>query len=218
MPRIPCPTDTAQPSRGLGAPISRWEWLILEIEVGGSALHLDGMGSQTSIGTAGHLWKRWNNAALGAFGAVNFARSLDVYTVGVEGEAYFGAITLGADATYNWADDEYWSTRGWADFYLNDNTRIGGKLGYTSYSAASDDVWSVSIDAEHRFGGSPIGIWAEGAYHQLDYQGTKDAEFWAAVAGFRIFFDSSGTSLRQHDRSVPWSGGAFGIDRLWEVY
>jgi hypothetical protein len=192
--------------------------LNLEIEAGGSAIKDNEASQLTSIGTAGHIWQSLSNTALGAFGAVNFAKSLTVYTVGVEGEAYFGPITVGADATYNWADDEYWSTRAWAELYVTANTRIGGKLGYTSYNSYSDDVWSVSANAEYRFDGSPIGIWAEGTYHQVNYEGDFDSDFWAGIVGFRVFFDSSESTLQQHDRSVPWSGGAFGIDRFWNVF
>jgi hypothetical protein len=182
----------------------------LEIETGGNSLIFDDGFSSSTIGAAAHLWGRFNNAALGVFGAANFPTSTSIYTLGVEGEVYFGAITLGADASYNWFDsffdDEFWKVRGWADFYLTPDARIGGKLSYLSFNDFDVDAWSATIDGEYRFSGTPFSLWAEGNYQSADLE-FGDQETWSGLIGFRVFMDAPGTTLQGHDRSVPWDGG-----------
>jgi hypothetical protein len=177
----------------------------VEFETGGKALFKDGS-SFTDFGVAGHVWTKLNSAAVGVYGGINFPFGTTVYTAGVEGEVYFGSITLGADADYNWSEcpscGNFWSVGGWADFYFNPDFRISGSIDY----GAGDipDLWSAGIDTEYRFSGSPLSVWAEGSYSSIDCCGAPD--IWEGLAGFRFFLDPPGTTLQEHDRQVPWQG------------
>jgi hypothetical protein len=189
-------------------PFSGGAWNI-ELEAGGGALFDDGE-SISSIGAAGHVWTKLNGAAIGVFGAVNFPTGATVYTLGLEGEAYLGNVTLGADADYNWVDGlgdgEFWSVSGWADFYFTPDFRLGGELAYLSGDVP--DTWSAALDAEYRFSGSPFSLWAEGKYTSIE--AGPDADIWAGLVGFRVFMDGAGETLQGHDRQVPWESGLIG--------
>lgn len=174
----------------------------VQVETGGGALFKDG-NSRSAIGATGHVWTRLNSAAVGAFAGATFPTGLTLGTVGLEGEVYLGAITLGANTSYNWADCsgcDFWNVAGYADFYLTPDWRAGGELRYAS--ADSVDVWGATIDTEYRFSGSPFSLWAEGSYDSVDCCG--DPDIWAGLVGFRVFMDAPGTTLHQHDMEVPW--------------
>jgi hypothetical protein len=180
----------------------------VEFETGGFSTFDDGT-SNASIGAAGHVWTRLNSAALGAYGGVNFPTGGTVYTLGLEGEAYIGNLTLGGDADYNWSDGglgtgDYWSGSLWADAYLTQNWRVGGEF---EYYGDNVDTWIAGLDTEYRFG-SPLSGWAK-----VLYSDSSGNESWAGLVGLRIFMDG-GMTLIDHDRKVPWESGLLGPDQF----
>lgn len=174
-----------------------------EIETGGQSLFNSGS-SDSTIGAAGHLWTRLNSAALGLFGSADFPNGATVGTLGVEGETYFGDITLGADASYSWSDGigDFWRVGGWAGYYLTPDFRLGGALDYMSGDIP--DTWTASVDTEYRFSGTPFSAWGEVNYSKVS-AGGGDVDIWSGLLGFRFFLDGGGT-LQQHDQEVPWEG------------
>lgn len=193
-------------------------WLNVELETGGQAAFNDSS-SLSSIGATGHLWGRANNFAIGVYGGVDFPTGLTIYTVGGEAEAYLGAVTLGANIDYNWTDTsgccgvgDFWTTRGWADFYVTPNARVGAELSYAARDdflgpGVSLDNWSAVADAEYRFAGTPVSAWIEGRYDHPDPSpclGDCENHTWSGMIGLRIFMDGAGTTLHEHDRLVPW--------------
>ena len=203
----------------------------LEVETGGASV-FDNGSSWSSMGAAAHLWGRFNNAALGVYGAVNFPSGWSIYTAGVEGEAYLGAVTLGAAADYNSVDesicggclaDSFWTARGWADLYVTPDARVGAEVSYLSNNYWDARVWGAKVDAEYRFSGTPFSVWAEGNYVSLDFTCCGETgDLWSGLFGFRVLLDGNRT-LHQHDMDVPWDGGtldATGLDKwFWaEVF
>ena len=185
----------------------------LQIETGGASLILDDGFSVSSIGVAAHAWTKLNSAAVGVYGGVNFPTTSTIFTLGVEGEAYFGNFTVGGDVDYNWTDgvasgNDFWSASVWADAYLNPNWRVGGEFEYFSDGF---DVWVASLDTEYRFGG-PISGWANVAYVDAS-SGGFSADGWLGMLGVRVFMDGN-MSLIDHDRNVPWESGLLGPDQL----
>lgn len=180
--------------------------LNVQAETGGFALFKDGE-SYSAIGVAGHLWTRLNGAAVGAYVAANFPTGATIGTVGVEGEAYFGNITVGGNAGYNWSDNagDFWNIAGWADFYFTPDFRVGGTLAYADGDFG--DGWGAAVDAEYRFSGTPFSGWAEVAY-------SDTADIWSGLLGIRIFMDAPSTTLQQHDQEVPWDTGLLGRNIL----
>jgi hypothetical protein len=175
----------------------------LQFETGGQALFNDGS-SLSTVGVAGHLWTRLNSSAVGVFGSADFPSGATVGTVGVEGETYFGNVTLGADASYSWSDNigDFWRVGGWADYYFTPDLRFGGAVDY----GAGDipDTWSAGIDTEYRLPGTPFSVWGEVSYSNVS-GGGGDVDIWSGLLGLRVFMDGGGT-LQQHDRDVPWEG------------
>jgi hypothetical protein len=178
----------------------------LEIETGGGALTEDGF-SASNIGAYGHLWKNLGSTRLGALGGINYSYGpLTSAIVGVEGEVEFNAVTLGAQATYSWLINDYdldvWGLRGWADWYVNPNTKVGAEVAWTNVSEGSDsdDIWTVGVNAEHRFAGTPFSGFARVGYTSY----FSDFDTWSGMVGVRVFMDQPGTTLRDHDRQVPF--------------
>lgn len=177
----------------------------LEIETGGGSW-FDSDHSSSSIGVLGHFWKRLSSAAIGVFGGVNYPiYELVEGTAGLEGEAYFGSITLGASGSYNWGDGfHYWMAGVGADFYLTPETRLTGEASYYDgdFFGISYNEWNARLIGEHHFAGTPLTGWAEASY--TDY-GDGLGHEWAGLAGVRVLLNTTpDTTLRQHDRDVPW--------------
>lgn len=168
-----------------------------EAEIGGVAVFDDG-DVFTNFEGVGHLWARMPAAAAGVFGGASAFFEEGVGTVGVEGEAYFGQVTLGAQASYNWADfDDFFGLRGYADWYINPDLRLGGDVQYWDIDSA--DLWQVSGEVEKRFTGTPVSLGGTLTYFNVD---GDDA--WSGLINARIFMDPAGTTLQQHDRDVPF--------------
>ena len=187
-------------------------YLNLELEAGGIAFFEDGS-SNTGYGAYGHLWAGWQAARLGVFGGAGF-HGMTIGTVGAEGEVDLGPVTLGAQGSYNFADqsavpgseDYFWGVRGWVDLYITPDTKLGGEVGWWAIEdflgPLGSGMLTLSGRAEHRFAGSPISIFARVDYWDID--GT-DANALVASGGIRVFLDGRGTSLTHHDRcGVPF--------------
>lgn len=183
----------------------------IEFETGGFSLFNNG-NSYSSIGAAGHVWTKLANAAVGVYGGVNFPTAGTIYTLGLEGEVYFGAFTLGADVDYNWTDGflggigDFWGASGWVDAYFTPDWRLGGEV---EYYGDNVDTWNFSLDTEYRFSGTPFSAWLEGNY--IKPSGGPD--IWSGLIGFRVFMDG-GQTLIDHDRNVPWESGLLGPDQF----
>jgi hypothetical protein len=169
----------------------------LEVEIGGIAIFDEG-DADASLEGIGHFWARLPSAAVGAFGGATAFFGTGVGTVGVEGEAYFGNVTLGAQTSYNWSDfSDFWQARGYADWYINPDFRLGGDIQYLA--ADSEDVWAFTGDVEKRFTGTPVSLGGSLAYITADGE-----DIWTAMVNARIFMDPAGSTLQQHDREVPF--------------
>lgn len=177
----------------------------LEIEIGGGAWFRNGE-SFSAIGALGHLWRRLDNAAVGVFGgAYNDRFELVEGTVGLEGKAYLGNLTLGGSGSYSWGDEYYyWMALAGADFYLTPELRLSGEASYYEgdVSGFSLEHWNSRVIGEYHFAGTPLTGWTEASY--TDY-GDDFGHEWAGIAGVRLLLNSTaGTTLQQHDRQVPW--------------
>jgi len=190
----------------------------LEVETGGVAVFEDG-DSVSGIGAYGHLWTGFGGGRVGALAGVEYSTGGFETTgvVGLEGEVDLNALTLGAQGTYRFGDDDFeaWGLRGWADYYFTPNTKVGLDLAWSNFDFdfGDSDVWSVGLGAEHRFDNTPFSAFADVAYTDYDH----GADGWSGMIGARIFLDNPGTTLQDHDRQVPFDvkpvglfGGGFG--------
>jgi len=174
----------------------------LELETGGTSIFDNGY-SFSSVGVGGHLWTRLNGGAVGVYGAADFPSGATVGTAGVEGQAYLGNVTLGANASYSWSDNlgDFWQATGIASIYVTPDLKLGGSLAYGDFDGF--EAWSAGLNTEYRFSGTPFSAWGDVNYSSYSSGGP---DVLAGLVGFRIFMDGAGTTLQQHDRDVPWEG------------
>jgi len=177
----------------------------LELEAGGGSWFDHGEG-RSSIGALGHLWTKLDNAAAGVFGGVNFPTyDLVEGTAGLEGEVYFGNLTLGASGSYNWGNGfDYWLVGAGADLYLTPESKLSAEASYYDgdFFSASFTEWNARAIGEHHFAGTPLTGWVEASY--TDY-GDGFGHEWAGLAGIRVLLNNKpDTTLQEHDRDVPW--------------
>lgn len=180
----------------------------LQVEAGGGGAFFNDGDSFASLGAAAHIWNRGAAGALGFFGGVNFGTGYGVTTgfVGVEGEFDLGeSAAIGAQAAYGFGQHSYnyWTLRGWGSYYFSPNTKLRGEVAYASIN---DDAkaWDLSAELEHRFNASPISVFGKLGYTNVDYWFGGSQSNWRGLIGARIFMDQPGTTLRDHDRQVPW--------------
>ena len=100
-------------------------------------------------------------------------------------------------------DVDVWNLRGWADWYFTDNTKAGLDVAYWNFDLEGEDadLWTVSLGAEHRFDNTPISAFANVGYMTVS---DLDVDAWTIKGGIRIFMDNAGSTLREHDRAVPF--------------
>lgn len=186
----------------------------LELEVGGDWLINtdDGISDAdfTDIGAFAHLWVDLGGFRLGAFGGgthIDNASEVDVWTGGAEAEIDVGNLTFGLQGSYNDVDCpscEFLNIVGWADFYATPDTRLGVQAGYVDFidiDSSTFRLWNVSGTAEHRFGGTPLSIFARAGYEASSDQ---VIEVYSVSGGLRLFFDNNALTLQEHDRQVPF--------------
>jgi hypothetical protein len=194
-----------------------------------------GSSNNTAFNIGSHLSYRDPNAFLvgvyGALGSFNAGygggHSTNHGTIGLEGQVYFGATTLYAQAGYastisasDSASANAWNARGVIRQYINPNLRISGELGYahldfdnnnnnSGSSSARQVNWGVGV--ENKFGTSPFSAFLkyEGTDTQFNsssvqccttYYSSKDKTTAHALkAGFRIYFNEG--TLLANDRN-----------------
>ncbi|MDB5594177.1 MAG: hypothetical protein JWM36_1138 [Hyphomicrobiales bacterium] len=177
-----------------------------------------GSANDTSFNIGTHLSYRDPNAFLvgiyGALGSLNggngVSASTNHGTIGLEGQVYFGATTLYAQAGYastisaaDSASANAWNARGVIRHYFNPNLRISGELGYAhlsfdsynnnnnnnSGSANARQVnWGVGV--ENKFGTSPFSAF-------LKYEGT-DTQFKSSSVQCCVYTVSSNDKTTAH--------------------
>ncbi len=181
----------------------------LQVETGGNAEFFSNGVSGAGIGAAAHVWNRGQSGALGAFGGVNFGSpagyGVTLGFVGLEGELEVGQnVVFGAQATYGFGRNSYnyWNLRGWGSYYFTPDTKLRGDVVYQSEDGGVN-AWDLSAELEHRFTGSPLSVFGKAGYTSADMAGYKMTGTRGLV-GARVFIDQPGTTLRDHDRQVPW--------------
>ncbi len=207
----------------------RWNF---EFEANGEA-QWDSTFSGSVVGSYGHLWGRAASAALGVFGGVRSTTTsggpgsgMESLVSGIEGEIYFGNLTLGGQASATWntistvgysKDFDAWQLRGYVHYYLTPNDKVSGDVRYSDPFAPGPGItipdqtgWVFAAAAEHRFANMPWSIWASGSYATLSSSAVPPlfpsvkADRWTALVGFRMLMDAPGSTLQGHDRDIPF--------------
>ena len=169
------------------------------------AAYADSDDSDSSTGAAAHLYAKGPTYKFGAF--VGLADAGDtVYSVGVEGQKNLGQVTLAAAVGYANADDTDIDAIGVdaeARFFVTDNFRLNGKLGYANLDGpgGDDDLLSAGVSAEYQLSATPISFTAGYAHSEFD---TADISSDAFSVGIRYNW---GGSLKDRDTNGPSFAG-----------
>lgn len=158
-----------------------------------------------TAGTA-HVYAKGGAHKFGAF--VGLADAGDtVYSVGVEGQVAIGPqVTLAGAVGYASADDTDVDAIGVdaeARFFVTDNFRLNGKLGYANLDGpgGDDDLISVGVGAEYQLAATPVSFRAGYEHSEFD---TADISSDAFTVGIRYNW---GGSLKDRDTNGPSFAG-----------
>ena len=184
-----------------------WHGWNMELEAGGAGIFGSSSTANGVFSGYGHFWYMATPGhAFGLFGGAAFASGATVTTLGLEGKAHLGPLSIAGEVADNFATGgggSFWLTGLSAASYLNSNTRIG--IGATFVGGnglgLANTGTVVTADAEHRFF-DPISAWGSLSYITGGSGGGGNA--WAGLVGLRIFAEAPGGSLRAHDDIVPW--------------
>jgi len=159
----------------------------------------------------GHLTGKLGDAQVGGFGGVYATRNLTVWSAGVEGQAAVAPnVTLYGQAGYGYSDEldsaNLWAVRGEARYFVNDNIKLQGDAGWSKVdpdSVSSFDTWTVGVEGEYQFAGTPWSVLA--GYDYAD-SSDRDVKSHTFRVGGRYTF--GGQTLKARDAAGADLGSA----------
>lgn len=186
------------------------------------AVGLDGENVHGVGGAAHVFWRDPASYAFGGFAQANTYGSssgLDAdiwdWKVGPEAQAYFGNVTLYAQAYYGGLeanflpfDIDLMGIRGVVRYFAQDNLRFDGELGFhrTHLSVGGDsadfDTIAAALQATYRFDGTPWSVFGRYQYENLSISEGPVSEGFDShklTVGLRASFGSS--TLIDEDRN-----------------
>jgi hypothetical protein len=179
--------------------------LNLQLEVGGTATSSGATNTESAFGGYAHLWTMAAPMyGLGAFSGAAFASGTTTYSLGIEGKAHLGAMTLSGMVADNLPStgSNFWVGSVGASYYFTPNQRIGAAatfVGDNGLGVGNNVV--LTADVEKRFV-DPISIW--GSVNYAPNAGSSGGGLWSVLAGLRVFADQPNGTLRSHEEKVPW--------------
>ena len=176
-----------EPSAGLG----------VELDAG----YADADGSDNEVyGVTAHVNARNDSYLFGGFVGLADAADETIWSAGLEGQKYYDNVTLAGAVGYANADDsdaDLYGADAQVRYFLSDNFRIQGALGYSKIEAgaADDNIWSVGAGAEYQFASAPVSLFGGYTHSEFDDADIKSDAF---TVGVRYNF---GGTLKDRDRS-----------------
>ena len=172
------------------------------------AAYSDGDKRDSTTAGAVHVYGKGGPNKFGGFVGLADAGSNTIYSVGVEGQHQFTQVTLAAALGYAKDDDanvDAWGIDAEARYFVNDNFRLDGKLGWTKVdfggALGDDNLWRAGVGGEYQFSGAPVSIRAGYAHSEFNDTNVKDDAF---TIGVRYNW---GGSLKDRDTNGPSFAG-----------
>jgi hypothetical protein len=152
----------------------------------------------------GHLSYRNPGHLIGLYGGVVDADWHNrLYTIGIEGQAYFGPLTAEGRVGYVTEDsggdnDTITHVRGALRYFPADNAKLEVNAEYQDYSWG-DSSTAVGALAEYQFGMRPYSVFA--AVDHLEYNDSSSSDWNATTGwvGFKVLFNQN--YLRTEDQT-----------------
>jgi hypothetical protein len=174
----------------------------------------------SAYGVTGHLFTNNSQYLVGGFLGVSGGDS-DVgddstaWGGGVEGQYYMNNVTLAAALGYSTNDDsdvDVWGLNGEARYFISENFRIEGGLGWFSAEADGgfeDNALSLGVGGEYQFAAAPVSIGLGYTNVQFD-----ELDFDVDTISATVRYNFGGGSLLDRDRSGGGLAGLSGVNSL----
>ncbi len=163
-------------------------------------------------GLVGHVYGRNDDHLFGAFVGIGGSDDSETYVVGLEANKYFANWTLAGALAYGNNDDadvDGFGVNVEGRFFINDNFRLDGSIGWANLENDVDDedAFAYGVGGEYQFASVPISVTA--AYNTVDFDG-GDVDTWSI--GLRYNW---GGTLRDRDRNGASQASLVGIPGLF---
>ena len=167
--------------------------------------------SDTAWGATGHLYTNNDARLLGGFVGVSDSDVSTSWTVGAEGQWYFGDTTLAAAASYANDDDnevDAYGVNGEIRYFVDQNFRIEGGLGWFNLDTpvGDDTAVSLGVGGEFQFTSAPISLGVGYTRTQTD-----DTDIEADTVTATARWNFGGGTLHDRDHTGAALAGLSGI-------
>lgn len=171
------------------------------VTLNGSAATFDGdLGDDSAFSGGVAATYAGSDWRVGPFIQGSDAGDTTLWAGGVVGQKYLDNVTLSGAVTYGQIDDvdaDIWAINGDVRYFINDNFRINGGLGFAKIDAnvADADMWTAGVGAEYQFASSPWSVF--GGYDHVEVS-DLDVSADTFKIGARYSF---GGDLKARDRA-----------------
>jgi hypothetical protein len=172
--------------------------------------------ADTTEAITGHAFTRNDSYLFGGFVGYNHADDNDAWRAGVEANKYFDNWTLAGAVVYandDDADTSAWGINGEARYFINDNFRVDGDLGWANVDLPGggndDNVWNVGVGGEYEFAAVPVSIGAHYNHFEFD-DADVDGNVWSVSLRYNF-----GGSLKDRDRNGASQASITGVGGLF---
>jgi hypothetical protein len=174
----------------------------VEVEAG----YVDFEETDGSYGVTGHVYSDGGSYKFGGFLGLSDSEDADTFFGGgIEGATHLTNVTLVGALGYGEADETgIWSIDGEARYFVTDNFRLQGKLGYgrVEFDGADDsDLWRYGVGGEFQLDAAPVSLFADVSIFDFE----EADEITAFSIGARWNFGNF--SLRDRDTMGPTFAG-----------
>lgn len=156
--------------------------------------------TDTGYGITGHVYSRNDQGLFGGFIGIGGSDDSETWTAGLEASKFYTNWTLAGALYYannDDADADGYGINAQARYFVHDNFRVQGNLGWASIDAGAgdDDAFVYGIGAEYQFASTPISIGA--AWNHAEF---SDSNFESDALTLGVRYNWGGT-LRDRDRN-----------------
>jgi hypothetical protein len=151
-------------------------------------------------GLTGHIYSRNDSHLFGGFVGIAGSDDSDTWTAGLEASKFYTNWTLAGALFYannDDADTDGYGVNAQARYFVHDNFRLQGNLGWASidFGGFDDDAFSYGLGGEYQFASVPVSIGA--GWNHVE---TDDSDIEADSVGVTLRYNWGGT-LRDRDRN-----------------
>ncbi|MBU4434109.1 MAG: hypothetical protein KKC14_06825 [Alphaproteobacteria bacterium] len=172
------------------------------------------LSQETVASGAAHLTTKISDSwRVGGFTTLSRPSNDTLWAVGAEAHKYLDKVTLSGLAAYGQSNNlnaDLYAVRGEARYFVTDDFRLDGGLGYSRVDAnLKADVWDANLGGEYKFANS--GWSTFGKYVHTESSDLADLKSDAVKIGVRYTF---GGSLKARDAAgadLATAGDVFGF-------